>query len=154
MIQRKIENGGRTYHGRPGLGEAGYTLIEILVVLAIIALVMGLVGPRVVSYLSDSKTKAAAIQIKNLAAALDLYYLDTGQYPTEAEGLEALVAKTQQARAWNGPYLKTGELPMDPWGNAYVYRMNSDRKSYVIVSYGADGKEGGANADADLTSSK
>lgn len=81
----------------------GYTLVEILVVLAIIAMIMGLVGPRVLSYLSDSKTKTAKIQIGNLKAAVDLYYLDIGSYPNVAEGLQALVTKPQSALSWNGP---------------------------------------------------
>lgn len=133
-------------------GEAGYTLVEILVVLAIIAMIMGLVGPRVLSYLSDSKTKAASIQIKNLSAALDLYYLDTGKYPNEAEGLTSLIEKPQSGSAWNGPYLKTEVLPADPWGNPYLYRANSEDRSYEIVSLGADGREGGTGADADIVS--
>src|SRR5689334_22963 len=87
-------------------GEAGYTLVEILVVLAIIGLVMGLVGPRVIAYLSDSKVKAARLQIDGLAAALDLYYLDNSAYPSSADGLQALVQKPEGAANWNGPYLK------------------------------------------------
>jgi general secretion pathway protein G len=136
---------------RPSTGEDGYTLVEILVVLAIIALIMGLVGPRVISYLSDSKTKAAGIQIKNLASALELYYLDTGQYPSEAEGLSFLVEKPQGAPAWNGPYLKTGALPADPWGNPYRYRTSAKAGAFEIISLGADGQEGGTGNAADIT---
>jgi general secretion pathway protein G len=136
---------------RKGHGEDGYTLVEILVVLAIIAMIMGLVGPRVISYLSDSKTKAAKIQISNLVAALDLYYLDTGIYPDGAEGLQALVRKPESATSWNGPYLQTGALPNDPWGKPYLYTAQAQSGHYAISSLGADGREGGSGNDADIT---
>jgi general secretion pathway protein G len=134
--------------------EAGYTLVEILVVLAIIALIMGLVGPRVLSYLSDSKVKTARLQITNLAAAVDLYYLDTGSYPSSNDGLQALVTKPSNAASWNGPYLKTSTLPADPWGNPYRYRIPGERVPYAIVSLGADGQEGGTGDKADITNDK
>ncbi|WP_035641644.1 type II secretion system major pseudopilin GspG, partial [Bradyrhizobium sp. ORS 375] len=95
-------------------GEAGFTLVEMLVVITIIGLVMGLVGPRVLSYLSDSKLKTARIQIRSLASALDLYHLDNGRYPTAAEGLGALVQKPATATSWNGPYLSGTLVPTDP----------------------------------------
>ena len=132
-------------------GDEGYTLIEILVVLAIVALVMGLVGPRVITYLSDSKTKAAKIQISNLATALDLYYLDTGIYPDSAAGLQALVQKPESASSWNGPYLQTGAVPNDPWGKPYLYTVQAQDGHYAIRSLGADGREGGNGNDADIT---
>jgi general secretion pathway protein G len=123
--------------------QAGYTIIEVLVVLSIIALIMGFVGPRVLSYLSDSKIKAAKIQISNLSAAIDLYYLDTGKYPTANEGLNALVSKPPADDLWNGPYLKATKLPKDPWGNDYRYRPSSENGAYTIVSLGPDRQEGG-----------
>ena len=134
-------------------GEEGYTLIEILVVLSIIALVMGLVGPRVLSYLSDSKVKAAKIQISNLTAALDLYYLDIGTYPNASEGLQALVQKPAGASNWNGPYLKSS-LPNDPWGKPYLYRVPGEHGAYTILSLGADGREGGNGTDADISNDR
>src|ERR1700760_853082 len=88
--------------------ERGFTLVELLVVITIIALIMGIVGPRVLNYLSESKTKAAKIQIESFASALDLYYLDTGRYPAGSEGLAALVRRPGNVQAWNGPYLKGG----------------------------------------------
>src|SRR5215468_4561949 len=102
--------------------ERGFTLVEILVVITIIGLIMGLVGPRVLNYLTESKAKAAKIQIESFASALDLYFLDAGKYPTTSEGLAALVQRPGGKSTWNGPYLKGGILPKDPWGNAYLYR--------------------------------
>src|SRR4051794_3701743 len=114
-----IRNGRRArgLYGRDG--EAGFTLVEILVVITIIGLIMGLVGPRVLSYLSDSKVKAAQIQIQSFSSALDLYYLDNGCYPTSAEGLRALVQRPDATATWNGPYLKGSSVPNDPWGQPY-----------------------------------
>ena len=97
-------------------GEGGFTLIEILVVITIIALIMSLVGPRVLNYLGESKVKAAQIQIQSFGSALDLFNLDTGRYPTTTEGLTALVQSPGTIPAWNGPYLKGGVVPNDPWG--------------------------------------
>ena len=131
--------------------DDGYTLVEILVVLAIIAMIMGMVGPRVIAYLSESKVKTARIQITNLKAAVDLYYLDTGSYPNMAEGLEALVNKPQDVSSWNGPYLEIGAVPTDPWGKAYVYRMPGKIGPYMILSLGADGQEGGTGDNSDIT---
>jgi general secretion pathway protein G len=133
-------------------GEAGFTLIEILVVIAIIALIMSLVGPRVLNYLAESKVKAAKIQIQSFESALDLFNLDTGRYPTTAEGLTALVRSPGTIAAWNGPYLKGGVLPDDPWGKAYQYRSPGEHGSYDILSYGSDGQEGGSGTAADITS--
>jgi len=121
-------------------GQAGFTLVEMLVVIAIIGLVVGLVGPRVLNYLSESKVKAAKIQIESFSAALDLYYLDNGAYPDGNEGLTALVERPGSAPAWNGPYLKTGSVPMDPWGHPYVYKVPGDHAPYEIDSYGSGGE--------------
>jgi general secretion pathway protein G len=123
--------------------QAGFTLIEMLVVITIIGLIMALVAPRVLNYLSESKVKAAKIQIASFESALDLYYLDAGQYPSSSEGLEALVKKPSDVAAWNGPYLKGGVVPEDPWGHAYVYHSPSEHGAYDIVSYGVDGQQGG-----------
>jgi len=118
-------------------GEAGFTLVEMLVVITIIGLVMAQVGPRVLSYLGDSKVKAAKIQIESFSAALDLYYLDDGAYPTASESLTALVQRPPSAAAWNGPYLRTGSAPDDPWGHPYIYKVPGDHAPYEIDSYGA-----------------
>lgn len=133
-------------------GERGFTLVEILVVITIIALIMSLVGPRVLNYLSESKVKAAKIQMQSFSSALDLLYLDTGRYPSSAEGLNALVKPTSAMAGWNGPYLKGANVPNDPWGKPYVYRSPAERAKYEIMSYGSDGQEGGTGTAADLAS--
>ena len=132
-------------------GEAGFTLVEMLVVITIIGLIMGLVGPRVLSFLGDSKVKAAKLQIESFGSSLDLFYLDAGRYPTASEGLAALAQRPGNAAIWNGPYLKTGAVPADPWGHPYVYRSPAERGPYEIVSLGSDGQEGGAGTAADIS---
>ena len=135
----------------PDTGEQGFTLVEMLVVITIIGLIMGLIGPRVLNYLSESKVKAARIQLQSFVTALDLYYLDAGRYPSSAEGLSALVKQTPGVAAWNGPYLKGGNVPNDPWNHAYIYRSPGEHGPYDIVSYGADGQEGGSGVAADIS---
>jgi general secretion pathway protein G len=132
--------------------QRGFTLVEILVVITIIGLIMALVGPRVLNYLSESKVKTAKIQIQSLTSALDLFYLDAGRYPSSAEGLTALVQPVGGVASWNGPYLKGGNLPLDPWGKPYVYRSPGEHGAYDVVSLGSDGREGGSGTAADITS--
>jgi general secretion pathway protein G len=126
--------------------RAGFTLVEMLVVLAIIGSIVGLVGPRVLNYLSDSKVKTAQIQMENLSSALDLFYLDAGRYPSTEEGLAALAQRPANAVSWNGPYLKTGGVPKDPWGHEYLYRAPGQNGPFDIGSLGPEGREGGAGA--------
>ena len=131
--------------------ERGFTLVEMLVVITIIGLIMGLIGPRVLNYLSESKVKAAKIQMQSFASALDLFNLDVGRYPSTAEGLTALVRPTAGLAAWNGPYLKGNIVPNDPWNNPYVYRAPAEHGAYDIVSYGSVGQEGGSGVAADIS---
>ena len=132
--------------------EQGFTLVEMLVVITIIALIMGLVGPRVLNFLGKSKVKAAKIQIQSLTSALDLYALDAGQYPSSSEGLEALMRRPGGVTTWSGPYLKGDVVPKDPWGKPYIYRSPGQHGAYDILSYGSDGQEGGTGAASDITS--
>ncbi len=135
-------------------GEAGFTLVEMLVVITIIGLIMALVGPRVLNYLAESKVKAARIQVESFSSSLDLFYLDNGRYPSTGEGLAALAQRPGGAEAWNGPYLRGGLVPSDPWGHPYVYRSPSEHGAYEIISFGSDGQEGGTGTAADIESWK
>ncbi len=131
----------------------GFTLVEMLVVLTIIGLIMGLIGPRVLGYLAESRVKAARLQIESFSSSLDLFYLDTGRYPTTAEGLDALAQRPADVAVWNGPYVKGGRVPLDPWGHPYQYRSPVDNdRPYEIVSFGSDGREGGTGDAADIFS--
>src|ERR1700728_5049166 len=126
------------------VSEAGFTLVEMLVVITIIGLIMGLIGPRVLNYLSESKVKAAKIQLQSFAGALDLFYRDAGRFPSTSEGLSALMQRTPGVAAWNGPYLKGNTLPNDPWNHPYMYRAPGGNSPYEFIPYGADGQEGGS----------
>jgi general secretion pathway protein G len=149
-IGKRIGTGTHQRAGR----EAGFTLVELLVVLVILVLIASIVGPRVIGYLGSSRAKAANVQIESLITALDLFRLDVGRYPTAAEGLEALVKPPGGIKGWTGPYLAKPELPTDPWGRPYVYESGGEGSSagFRIKSYGGDGKEGGTGEDADITS--
>ena len=131
--------------------QRGFTLIELLVVLVIIGLLAALVGPSLYQRISPAKESAARAQIENFATALDGFLVDIGRYPTTQEGLNALRVKPEGSDKWKGPYLKK-EIPLDPWGQAYVYRAPGRSGGYEIVSYGADGREGGEGDNADIAS--
>ena len=130
--------------------QMGYSLLELLVVLAILGLIIAIAAPRVIGYFEASKAKAAKIQISNLSAALDLYRLSNGAYPAEQAGLKALVEKPEAATSWDGPYLNRADGINDPWGRPYLYKLPGAHGPYDIVSLGADGKEGGTGDDQDL----
>lgn len=129
--------------------DAGFTLVELLVVLAIIALVAGLVTPQVLRYLGTAKVNTTQTQMANIASALDLYYLDVGSYPSQDAGLAALVTAPADAAGWNGPYLKTDSLIKDGWGKPFSYTSSPDQ-GITIVSFGRDAKQQGEGLDADL----
>ena len=132
--------------------ENGFTLIELLVVLVILGLLAGLVGPQVLRYLGGAKSDTAKLQIEELGAGLDLYHLETGNYPTTEEGLDALVEQPVGASNWNGPYLKKKTIPKDPWGNDYHYRSPGENGMYDLYSLGQDNMEGGEGDAADVVS--
>ncbi len=130
--------------------NAGVSLIEILVVLAIIGMIMGLVAPRVLDYFGRAKSQSASIQMSNIKGALQLMYIDIGRYPTEAEGLSLLLAASDQVKGWNGPYLDTENGLKDPWDRRYLFRAPGTDKAFDLFSLGRDGQSGGSKEDADI----
>jgi general secretion pathway protein G len=130
------------------------TLIEILVVLVLIGLVLGIVGGNYLGRGEKAKADAAKIEIGQIAQTLDLYKLETGRYPTTQEGLMALVQAPTGVTNWNGPYWKKSTLPKDPWGNEYRYASPGQNAPYDIMSYGADGREGGEGPSKDISSTQ
>lgn len=132
--------------------EDGFTLIELLVVLGIIALLMALVAPQVIGYLSQAKSETASVQLKNLESALELYYLDTGEYPSTEAGLHALLGQPADAKGWHGPYLKRDSGLLDPWGRPYIYREPGEHGDYDIYSLGRDAAQGGIGENKDVVS--
>lgn len=130
---------------------AGFTLLELLVVLVILGLLASLVGPQVLRHVGSSKTQTAALQIQELGAALDLYRLEVGRYPTTQQGLEALVKQPSGATNWNGPYLSKNVVRQDPWGNDYKYEAPGSHGEYDLYSLGADGQEGGEGENQDVS---
>jgi len=129
--------------------DAGFTLLELLVVLAILALLAGLVAPRVIGYLGGARTDTARMQMHNIEASLDLYRLDVGRYP---ESLDALIQRPSGVDKWNGPYLKKDSGLTDPWGAPYQYRIPGQHGEFDIFSLGADKAEGGEGEDQDVKS--
>ncbi len=132
--------------------QHGFTLVELLVVLVVLGLLISIVAPRAIGYLSGARSDTARIQMETFASALDLYRLDMRKYPTAEAGLNALVTAPAGATRWRGPYLNKSELPLDPWDNPYIYQSpGPGGKPYRMLSHGADGKEGGEDEDADIS---
>ena len=129
----------------------GFTLLELLVVMVIIGLLAGYVGPKFFGQIGKSEVKAAKAQIDALQKSLDQYRLDVGRYPSTEQGLAVLVAKPADEPKWQGPYLSKA-VPKDPWGNDYQYRAPGEHGEYDLLSFGKDGRPGGEGEDADLTS--
>jgi general secretion pathway protein G len=133
-------------------GSAGYTLMELLVVLGIIALLVALIAPQVIRYLGDARSGTARAQIKNIESALELYYLDTGTYPNAQIGLIALVKAPADDVNWKGPYMKQETGLVDPWKKPYIYSNPGKAATYQVMSFGRDGQPGGTGEDADIVS--
>jgi general secretion pathway protein G len=130
----------------------GFTLIELMVVLIILGLLAGIVLPNVIGQVGRSKTQTARLQIEELGAALDIFRLETGRYPTSREGLRALVEQPANLEPWNGPYLKKRAVPQDPWDRPYHYRSPGQHGDYDLYTLGRDGTEGGEDEDVDVVS--
>ncbi len=147
MILATTTGGGRA--GRPR--ERGFTLLELLVVMVIIGLLAAYVAPRYFSQVGRSEVRTAQAQIAAFRNALDTYRLDVGQYPTTEQGLAALTDKPADVPRWNGPYLQK-RVPLDPWGNAYIYKSPGEHGEFDLSSLGKDGQPGGTGDAADITS--
>jgi general secretion pathway protein G len=132
--------------------QTGFTLLEMLVVLGLIAMLAGMVGPQVMKHMVEGKIKAAKVQIEDFSQTLDMYKLDVGSYPTSEQGLNALVEQPGDVQRWNGPYLRKSKIPLDPWNNEYKYTAPGEHGKFDIMSMGADGKEGGEAEDQDIVS--
>lgn len=131
--------------------KKGFTLVELLVVIMIIALLASMVAPNLFGKLDDAQRKTTKSQLANLSTALDSFRLDFGRYPTTEEGLAILSVKSSNLKKWNGPYLSK-KLKNDAWDNPYVYKTpGKDGNEYDLLSYGADGKEGGTDKNADIS---
>lgn len=132
-------------------GEEGYTLSEMLVVLAILAMLMAVVTPQILGYLDRAKSRAAALQIQGLSTVLDLYYFDVGNYPTTEQGLQVLLEAPEGATIWIGPYVQQSGQLLDPWGQEFRYQGPGAHGPYDLYSYGGDNEEGGNGVDQDVT---
>jgi general secretion pathway protein G len=130
--------------------DAGYTLAEILVVMAIIGLIAAVLTPGLIGQLGRARAKNAQLQLDSVAASVEMFRSDVGRYPTDAEGLNALLAEPQSVDGWTGPYLKNSKLMQDPWGHPLVYKTESDARGFSITSLGRDGQPNGLGLDKDL----
>lgn len=138
-------------HTHSSPATAGFTLLELLVVIVIIGLLAAYVGPKYFSQLGKSEVTVAKAQIEAFEKALDAFRLDVGRYPTTEEGLGGLLTQPAGAARWNGPYLKK-DVPQDPWGHSYIYKSPGTKGEYEVISYGKDGQPGGSAENADISS--
>ena len=159
LINRKFTPKSRRAHAghteprRPAQKrQAGFTLLELLVVLVILALIAAFAAPRVLKYLGGARTDSAKIQIESLVNILDLYKLEVGSYPSEQDGIEALLVAPAGVDRWDGPYVRKRDELLDPWNRVFAYRFPGEHGDFDLYTLGADGIEGGDGEDADVTS--
>lgn len=129
---------------------SGVSILEMMVVLGIMALVIGLAAPRAIGYLDRAKSQTTELQLHEIRGALQLLYIDTGRFPTESEGLGALMVEPGTMSNWRGPYLTDTDALLDPWGRRFVYGLKSHRE-FELLSLGRDGRVGGVGDDADIS---
>lgn len=128
----------------------GFTLLELLVVLVILGLLVGVVAPAAIQFLSKAKSDVARIQLQSISTSLDMFHVDVGRYPTDEENLDALIHQPAGVGRWRGPYLNGKEIPKDPWDRSYVYERPAGGGAFRLRSLGADGVEGGEGENADI----
>ena len=131
-------------------GDEGYTLTEMLVVIGIICLIAAVLTPSLMGQLGRARVKAAGLQLQNLAAAVESFHSDVGRYPTQPEGLTALVNQPADTQGWAGPYLRDARALQDPWNHPLIYKVEADGQHFYIETLGADGKPGGSGTAADI----
>ena len=153
LIEKKTRTSGTSF-GFPqgGVHLTGFTLVELLIVIVIISLLAGWIAPKLIGRLGKAKRDIAKAKMGNIESALGRFYIDCGRYPDDSEGLEALlVASAGLEEKWNGPYMKQSQL-LDPWGNPYIYGAEGEINpgSFDLISFGADGQEGGEGDDEDI----
>lgn len=155
ILQRLAVRAANRRQGARMIGapaQAGFTLLEVLVVLVILGLLAAVVaGPQIFKYLGSAKSEAAKVQVQQISSALDLYRLEVGRYPTQEEGLEALIEAPSGLNKWNGPYLKKKESIVDPWGRVFIYRYPGEHGDFDLYTLGADNAEGGDGENKDIT---
>lgn len=132
-------------------GQAGFTMVELLVVLAIIGLIASIAVPQVLQYLERAREDTARVQIGNIQSAFELYYIDNLGYPDPEYGISALATAPPDATRWNGPYLKNADKLLDPWGNFYTYALDEKNNQVIITSLGSDGRVGGEGSAMDIS---
>ena len=151
LADRRADRSGNSSRVR-GSAQAGFTLLEVLVVLVILGLLAAVVaGPQIFKYLGTAKSEAAKVQVSQISQALDLYRLEVGRYPTQEEGVIALVEAPPGLSKWNGPYLKKKEAIVDPWGRQFLYKVPGQHGDYDLYTLGADNTQGGNGEDQDIT---
>ena len=131
-------------------GEEGYTLTEMLVVIGIICLIAAVLTPNLMGQLGRARGKAAGLQLETMASAVEMFHSDVGRYPTQQEGLSALVKEPSGVDGWSGPYVRDFKQLNDPWNHPLVYKLDASGEHFFVESLGADGKPGGSGLDKDL----
>src|SRR5665213_1233511 len=147
LVKRKFARVFRGKHRYRNRSDAGYTLLELLVVMGILAMLTAVATPQLMGYFGKAKTQSVQLQIDNINTALELYYMENGAYPSTNVGLKALVERPPEATHWNGPYLKKVKNLLDPWGRPYRYVYPTSNGDYEVYSLGANGKATSASAD-------